>query len=225
VIYTENYPPYNFLNEEGEIVGSATEKVRQVMDATSLDYTIKLIPWARAMHHVANDDNALIYTLTRTPDRDLNFDWLVPLAPSNFYLFTRADETRSVTLQTLRAGMFRAVCVSKVLGCNMLRWTGMPNENIVTIYGNETADFKMVIAGRADIYVSDVAVNELKRKAEGFNPAMTKPVMRIEGKIGFYLASGLKVPDVVRARIVNTHKTLVQKGEYQMIETHVAPNH
>lgn len=223
VIYTETYPPFNFLDEDGVVAGLATEKVRQVMDATGLDYTIKLTTWARALHFATTQDNALIYTLTRTPGRDPEFDWLVPLAPSNFYLFVRADEQRPVTLETIRSGMFRATCVSNDLGCELIRWTGIPEKNIITVFDNDTADFMMVIAGRADIYISDIAVNGLLRKSQGFNPAMTKPVLRLQGKTGFYLAAGMQVPENIRGQIMRAHQTLADEGDYEMIRTATGP--
>ncbi|WP_420429951.1 substrate-binding periplasmic protein [Kordiimonas sp.] len=219
VVYTENYPPYNYLGNDGVVEGLATEKVHQVLEAAGLSYTIKLVPWARAMFYATTKKNTLIYTITRTPDREEEFDWLVPLAPSSFYLFVRADDPRSVSPETLLSGQFQAACVTGDLTCDLLGWTGIPKENIVVVANSRTEDFRMVVANRADIYVSDLAVNARLRRKEGFDPAITRPAMRIEGKAGFYLASGLGTDVTLRDKVRNTFLALEKTGRYQLVDT------
>ncbi len=218
IIYTENYPPYNYLNEKDEVVGLATEKVRQVMEETDLEYDIRLVPWTRAEHYVTTQNNALIYSMTRTPKREDRFEWLVPLARSNFYLFVRTGETRSVNAASLKSGMFTGTCVSNDLGCELFRWTDMPAGNIIPVSSTETADFRMVIAERADIYISDLMVNDRLRKSEGFDPALTKPVMRLSGKAGFYLAGNKAVSDTISEPIREAYKRLMVSGSYSLAE-------
>lgn len=218
IIYTENYPPYNLLNNNGDVVGLATEKVHQVMKAAGLDYEIKLVPWARAVHFTQNNSNALIYSITRTPARESNFDWLVPLAESSFYVFNRDKDVRSVNLASIRAGEFTGACVSNDLGCELFRVIGMPKANILRIADNYTADFRMVMAERADLYISDINVNERLRLSEGFDPALTKPVMRLDGQTGFYLAGGKNLNANARRAIINAYNALMQSKSYQLVD-------
>ncbi|TNE62368.1 MAG: transporter substrate-binding domain-containing protein [Alphaproteobacteria bacterium] len=217
IVYTEEYPPYNFATEDGGVAGLSTDRVRQVLDAAGLSYSIQLVPWARAMRNIANDDNAFIFSITRTPGREAGFDWLVPLAPSNYYLFVRTDETRPVTEENLKAGMFLAACVSGDLACEMVRWTGVPEDRIVAIGNNITSDFRMVIAGRADVYISDLSANANLRRQEGYADNLTRPAMRLGGKAGFYLAAGLNVPADVRNRVRAAYEALLATGNYEMI--------
>lgn len=222
IVYTEDYPPFNYAKPDGSVGGLATERVRQVLDATGLKYEIKIVPWARAMNYARSKSNALIYTITRTPRREYGFDWLVLLAESNFHIFARADETRPVTRENLEAGMFTASCVSSDLSCELLVWAGVPVGNIIPIPQLGTGDFRMVLAGRADLYISDLAVNRRRRKAEGYAPDLTKPVMRLDSRAGFYLAAGLNVPMEVRARIKASYEQLKASGDYQLVSTEKA---
>ncbi|WP_262689388.1 substrate-binding periplasmic protein [Kordiimonas aestuarii] len=218
IVYTEDYPPYNYTDTDGRVAGLATEKVRQVLDASGLGYTIKLVPWSRAMLYATTQENAFIYTITRTPAREVQFDWLVPLADSNFYLYARADEYRLVTSEAVRAGVFTAACVSGDLTCDLLSWTGIPEKNVTQISDSETGDFRMVVAGRADLYISDTAVNHRLRQAEGFRPDVTRPTLRIGGKVGFYLASGLQVPEELRHKVRESYQHLHNNGLYELVE-------
>lgn len=216
VIYTENYPPYNYLDDAGQVVGLATEKVQQVMDATGLQYEIRLAPWKRGLHYVETGDNTLIYSMTRTPDRETRFQWLVPLAQSNFFLFARQSDNRLITWDKVKNGTYTGACVSNDLGCELFRWVGMPEANIIRIASNETADFRMVAAGRADLYISDINVNRRLRISEGFDPGQIKPVLRLEGKSGFYLASGKKFGHAERDLIINTYERLMAAGRFSL---------
>jgi|GEM_PF-562835 len=216
-VYTEDYPPFNYAEPDGSVGGLATERVRQVLDAAGLTYEIKVVPWARAMNYARTRPDALIYTITRTPRREYGFDWLVLLAESNFHIYARADETRAVTRENLEAGMFTATCVSGDLSCELLVWAGVPVGNIIPIAKMGTGDFRMVVAGRADLYISDFAANRRLRKAEGYATNLTKPVMRLDSRAGFYLASGLNVPANVRARIKASYEKLKAAGEYQLV--------
>lgn len=217
IVYTENYPPFNFEREDGSVGGLATEKVRQILDAAGVLYTIQVLPWARAMNAARTKDNALIFTITRTPRREYGFDWIALIAESNFHVYARADETRSITSEALKAGVFTASCVSGDLACELLIWAGVPTKNIIPIAKEGTGDFRMVVAGRADIYISDYSANKKLRLAEGYDPALTKPVMRLDSRAGFYLAAGLKVPLEVRKTIKEAYESLRASGQYQLV--------
>lgn len=223
IVYTENYPPYSFSASDGNVAGAATQKVRQILDESGLDYTIRLLPWTRTLQFAKAEENALIFSLTWTPKRDPDFDWLAPLAEANFYLHARADDMRLYNRETLASGTFTGTCVANDLGCEFFLWVGLPPEKIIPIHKSMTGDFQMVIAGRADLYISDMTVNRQLRISHGHDPEMTKPVMRLEGKTGFYLAAGKQVPMAVRGTVKAAHARLVSQGAYDIIPSATLP--
>lgn len=218
IIYTENYPPYNLMGPDGEVVGLATEKVHQVMRSSGLDYEIRLVPWVRAVHFTQNSPNSLIYSLTRTPGREQDYEWLVPLAESNFYVFNRENDTREVTIEAIRSGMFTGACVNNDLGCELFKSLGMPEESIRRVADNETADFRMVVAERADLYISDINVNTRLRISENFDPELTKPAMRLAGKTGFYLAGGKMLDAQTRDTVSQAYEALMRENLYELAD-------
>ena len=78
-VITENWRPYNY-EQNGEVKGSATEIVRQVLDLAGVEYDIAVYPWTRAYHMAQHRDNVLIYSMMRTPQREALFNWIRPLA-------------------------------------------------------------------------------------------------------------------------------------------------
>lgn len=224
VVYTENYPPYSFAATDGTVAGKATESVRQILNEAGVDYSFRLMPWARAMYNAKTQENALIYSLTWTPKRDPRFDWLAPLAEANFYLHARADDMRLFTPETVASGAYSGTCVANDLGCEFFLWVGMPPGKIIPVHKDGTGDFEMVIAGRADLYISDVTVNSQLRKSRGFDPGLTKPVMRLEGKTGFYLAAGKQVSKSVRDKVRDAYQRLKAQGSYTVIAADSVPH-
>ena len=59
--------------------------------------TVRIIdePWARAQVNVATGHNQLIIPLSRTPDREANYTWIVPLMPLERAFFSLDEPVRS----------------------------------------------------------------------------------------------------------------------------------
>lgn len=209
IVYTEDYPPYNVEEADGAVGGLATAKVRQLLDASGLKYDIRLVPWTRAVLYASMRDNALVFSMTRTPTRETDFEWLALLAEADFQVFVRMDEMRPVTLDTIGAGHFTAACASRDLACDLFRQIGLPEQNLIVIGDSSTGDFRMVLAGRADLYISQALVNDWRRKKDGFDPRSTKPVLSVEGEGGLYLAAGTKLRPEFKDAIKRAHERLV----------------
>ncbi|MBX9839172.1 MAG: transporter substrate-binding domain-containing protein [Silvanigrellaceae bacterium] len=53
-LYTEDYPPYNMPLDEktgdnaNEIIGSATDTMKEIFKRAKIKYSMELLPWARA---------------------------------------------------------------------------------------------------------------------------------------------------------------------------------
>ncbi|WP_262693900.1 substrate-binding periplasmic protein [Kordiimonas aquimaris] len=218
VVYTEHYPPFNYLNENGEVDGLATAKVKQILDAANITYDIHMVPWPRAMQLSKTQDNALIYTITRTPSREKDFHWLVPFAPTNFHVYMRAGDNREMTSEALRAGAYTGSCIVSDISCELLAWIGMPTEKIIPNLKQSTGDFRMVIARRADFYVSEFVVNDQLRKLEGYDVSLTKPVMKLDVETGFYLAGSRELSTDVRNKIRTAYGALLDSGAYSLLD-------
>lgn len=213
VVYTEDFPPYNYLGPDGEVTGTSTERVRQLLDLAGLDYQIRLVPWSRAVQLSRTEPNALIYTLARTPKRDSFYDWLMPLMRSEYHLFGRSEDNRPVTLEALKAGDFRTACVTANISCEMLAWMGVPADKITRLPNQGILDLQMVLAGRADIYFNDLEGHKAQLKQAGLSAAFFRDAMRVPYEGGFYLAAGRQVPTEIRTKIRQAYDALLRAGE------------
>jgi polar amino acid transport system substrate-binding protein len=95
---TEEMAPYN-MTENGQVTGFSTEIVRAVMKEAGIEAPIQVMPWARAYDQAISVPNVLIYSIARTPDREHLFEWIGPVAPTSWYLYSLAE--RPVHLDNL----------------------------------------------------------------------------------------------------------------------------
>lgn len=70
-----NYPPFEYLDEEGNPAGYNVDLVRAVARAMDLDIEIRLGPWTRITDMLAQGEIDLIQGMMYSPERDRIFDF------------------------------------------------------------------------------------------------------------------------------------------------------
>lgn len=98
LLLTESSPPTSML-EGDRVVGSGTDKVREIMARTDTAYTLELLPWRRAYTLVQQRADACLFSTSRTPEREQLFKWVGPTDEAEWILLGRAD--RHFDLHTL----------------------------------------------------------------------------------------------------------------------------
>lgn len=74
-VVTEDWPPYNY-SDHGRITGVVSEVVLAALDRSGLDYTVEVLPWARAYKLALNEPNVLIYSILKLDSRAQLFKWI-----------------------------------------------------------------------------------------------------------------------------------------------------
>jgi len=72
----EDYPPYNYLGDDGQVTGMFTDvllKVYQEMEIPLEVKNIKVIPWARLYNILSFQQDSAGYSMTSTPERKKRF--------------------------------------------------------------------------------------------------------------------------------------------------------
>jgi polar amino acid transport system substrate-binding protein len=89
-IMTESSPPASMWDGK-QVVGSGTDKVREIMARTGTAYTLDLLPWRRAYTLALKRPDACLFSTTRTPERENLFKWVGPTDKAEWVLLGRAD--------------------------------------------------------------------------------------------------------------------------------------
>jgi polar amino acid transport system substrate-binding protein len=66
--------------ENGENKGPSIEILKAILKEAQLDAKVEFMPWVRAFSIASNNPNTLILSMIKTPERELNFHWLIKVS-------------------------------------------------------------------------------------------------------------------------------------------------
>lgn len=107
---TEEYPPFNY--RDGKVLKGATvDQVEAVMSAIGVDYTIEMMPWARAYSLAQSQPMTCVFATAHNDMRHPRFKWIEPLLVDRNILIKRKgsdvaasnlEEAKKYTIGTQR---------------------------------------------------------------------------------------------------------------------------
>ena len=74
--YTEDYPPYNYKNKQGKLVGIYPEILTLIYNELNLTLNlddVMTVPWARLFHTLEASPSYAAFNMMKTPERDKKF--------------------------------------------------------------------------------------------------------------------------------------------------------
>lgn len=219
-ILTEEFPPYN-LTENGRITGFSTEVVEAVLHETGIAAPIQSMPWARAYDIALKGENVLIYSITRTAQREKLFKWVGVVAPSDWYLFARRGS--GVTLARLEdAKALRTATVKEDAGEQYLVANGFALGSQLQSSNKYESNYEKLRMGRVDLWIAnDLVAHYLSRHA-GDDPAevleRALPLPDLGGSGGLYMAFSLRTPDATVERFRRGLEAVKRKGVYDALK-------
>lgn len=167
---TEEYPPYNFHNYDGELVGLSVDLLEAIMQKMAIEFNkneILVVPWARAYRHTLNTPNAAIFTMTKSQHRAGLFQFSDAIMPSNISIITLKTDTtlKSVTdLNSLNVGVVR-----NDIGEQLLKKHGLENESTVKL-PTSLELIRMLLLNRIDVIAIDEAIADFEFDRLGVKP-------------------------------------------------------
>lgn len=89
-VLTEQYPPFSY-EKNGVIGGISTEVVINLFAELGIHPDIRVMRWSRAYRRALRNEDVLIYSLARTPEREDLFHWIGIVAPFDIYLYSLSE--------------------------------------------------------------------------------------------------------------------------------------
>jgi polar amino acid transport system substrate-binding protein len=86
-VATELLPPYQYIDDQGNMTGYAVELVQAILDDLESSEEIWMYPWARTYKLATSRKNVLVFSLARTPERESLFHWIGEIHHENYTLF------------------------------------------------------------------------------------------------------------------------------------------
>lgn len=220
-IVTEELPPYN-MTVNGQVTGLGTEVVQAVLKEAGIAAApIQAMPWARAYDIALNQENVLIYSITRTPQREKLFKWVGVIAPTHTFLF--ALNGRVPPLHSLEeARRYQIATVNGDAGEQYLTARGFAIGRNLQSSTRYELNYEKLKGGRVDLWVSnELHAAHVVRQA-GDDPAVTVqrvlPLEDLSSEGGVDMAFSLKTPDELVERARRALDTLRRNGTYESLQ-------
>jgi hypothetical protein len=143
-----------------EIKGPRTSAVKAFMDQSKLPYSIESVVWGRAMRVVTAEPYTLIYPLTRTPEREDDFDWIKKIDTHTYHLLGKKSfEGQNLTKEQIISGKYFAICQEGTSNCSVLRKFGFPEASIIKVKAKNIQEMDRVFQeGRGSFTMDDIAI-------------------------------------------------------------------
>ncbi len=211
-IYTEDFAPYSYENDEGRITGISTEIVREILKRLNHPETIEISPWSRAYQLVQKTENTMLYSTTRTEIREDLFKWVGPLVPNNTVFYAkRGSKIRIGGLEDAKAvgriGVYRddyGELLLKNAGFENLRAAPNNEENLMDL-----------VEGNIDLWI----INELTGLHMAREFELRNQIEKVYDvqKEFMYIAFPKSTPDELIAEWQRTLDDIKEDGTYAEI--------
>lgn len=195
-IVTEDYPPFNFINQDGELDGIGTRQVKEGLNRLGLDTEIEVLPWARAYEMAQQQDNVLIFSMTRTDARENMFKWISPLAASEVYFYVLEDRVNEIQINSLEdAKEYVVSAMQDDFTQEELLEAGFEEGVNLSSTPDATMAITQVLRGQTDVFITSGDIEELVSGTE-FSANDLAVAYNIEELRSYlYIAASMGTPD------------------------------
>jgi polar amino acid transport system substrate-binding protein len=186
---TESYPPYNF-KEKGKLQGIAVDLLLAATQKSSSTLTaskIKVFPWPRAYNMAIMGPNVVLFSTTRTEDREAKFNWVGPIAPTRIVLL--AKKSSGIVISTpADIKKYTVGAIPNDIGDQLVKKLGVTSSSIKHVAKAESLA-KMLGAGRIKLWAYEENVARWFIKKGGLNNSEFETVYTLKESDLYYAFS------------------------------------
>ena len=217
-VFTEEMPPYNYTNDANVVTGFSTEIVQELIKRTKSDIfgkNIRSLPWARAYKMLQQEPNILLFSMTRSEERENLFKWVGPIASRTIW-FWKLKSRKDISVKTLddiklyRTGAVREFSSTRYM--QELNFT-------LDLTNSEELNFKKLIAGRFDLLTALELAAAYHMKKQGKNFDQLERVIKLDDRYNYYLALNINTSDEIVQKLQSALDEMKTDGSYERIKT------
>jgi polar amino acid transport system substrate-binding protein len=215
-IMTEDWKPYQY-EKDGKLQGIAVDLLGIILkrvQSTQGVQDIKLYPWARGYDQLLNQENTILFSTTRTPEREKLFKWVGPIFSYSTILVGPKSKKIKIKskkdLHKYRIGTI--INDSSELYMNRL---GVPSDKLHRNI-DSISNVKKLEAGRIDLVVTNWV--EFKIIAEDLNidSNLYEKIYTVDTSVVSY-AFHKKTPDWIINKFQKALNEIKEEGVYDQI--------
>lgn len=223
-IFTEQFPPYNFL-EEDRIVGINLDIVKRACEIAEIRCEFKLFPWKRAMALAQSKRFSGLISTSRLPEREVHFQWVGPLisSPACFYKLAKRSDIHIYSHQQLKqftVGLHKGDVYEQILQS----W-GLEEYKHYINYSEKFAEITAFKLGKLDLFIASANTLQFHIDNERLSSDEVKPAYHIKDDklVGNFLALNNALPNAVVVKLQQAIDSMKQNGEIDVIKRTYLP--
>lgn len=209
IIYTESSPPYQYVGEDNQVVGSATERVRSIVERAGYTAQFRLYPWARAVYLVDKSSRALIFSIAKTPRREALYQWIAPVAEFRLALVALANHAPFELDSWDQLTRYSVSAQREDVSYAWLTSQGMAEGKQLYICPDIQCSWEQLMLGTVDFIIEDPSLIDDTARQFGTDPAklqVVKPIPDLD--VMGYLAANERMPIEIVVRLRRAAKEI-----------------
>lgn len=195
-LLTEEWKPYHYT-EDGRVTGQTVDLLIEILQKVGSNQgrdDIVVLPWARAYRQAQAEPNTILFSTSRTTEREKLFKWAGPILKFESFFIGKKSRNfkieRSEDLHDYKVGV-----IIDSASALMAKRHGIPDEN-TTVNSEGIINVRMLDAGRIDfIPIQWENFARLATQA-GIDPENYEPVF-LAATVRLNFAFNLETPDWV----------------------------
>lgn len=192
--------------------GPAAVLVEKVIKTAGIEFSTKVLPWARAYKEAEHTKDTLIYSILRTPEREDKFHWLGVIAKPQYYLFALKDAkfTQANDVNTFKN--YRIATLSDSANHQLLESNGFTH--LITLNDAKNV-FELLKRKRVDFITANKRTFKTICEFNGEkcdNIVAIAPIKMPASSLLYFAINKASDPKLVK-RLKDSYKTLISKGE------------
>lgn len=214
-IYTEESPPINFLNTNGEIDGYSTEIVREIQKRIGDTSTIELLPWNRAYNLAIkkNNPNVALYSTSFSEERRNLFHWVGPLFDNTWTFYALASKEILINSFEDAKKVNKIGTYASDIREQFLYEQGFQN---IASFRNSETNIHALLSGRIDLWLtSNIGFNSIAKK-EKVDPMLFKEIYTVKNN-GLYIVFSLDTSKVIVDKWSKAYEEMRNDGTLKKI--------
>jgi polar amino acid transport system substrate-binding protein len=192
-ICCEDEPPNQFVGPDGLITGMSVDIVTEIQRRIGNQDPIQMMPWARAYDAALKSPDTVLFTVSRTAERNPLFNWVGPVHELCFSFYAKADSPIRIRNLAEARKLRRVGVYLDDVRDTLLTRAGFMNLDRAS---NNLQNFKKLMAGRIDVFASSPEAIEAEAIQAGFESSAVKHVFTF-ARVQDYIVLSKGTPEPV----------------------------
>ncbi len=210
-------PPYNYSGENQQATGFSTAIVKELLNRSGFEISdgkIKVYPWARAYMILQKEKNVMLFSTTRSEEREKLFKWVGPIASRTIW-FWKLKNRDDITIGSIDdAKQYKVGAVREFASARYMTKLGFK----LFLCNSEENNFEKLIAGRIDILTALELAAAYQMNKQGKSYSQLERLVKLDDRYDYYLAFNINTSDEIINILQNALKDMKKDGTYEKMK-------